>query len=66
MQYLHITLVASCVFIGLLSSAEASEAEMVVEHIFKVDDCQRKAHPIDVLTVHYKGALKNGELFDSR
>lgn len=55
------------VVICLASSfADCEEAELEIHNTFKPEDCPRKAKVTDVLTLHYKGYLENGDVFDSR
>lgn len=42
------------------------QTNLEVHNLFKPEDCQRKAKATDVITVHYKGTLENGRVFDSR
>lgn len=42
------------------------EPDLEIHNLFKPDDCQRKAKATDIITVHYKGTLENGRVFDSR
>lgn len=44
----------------------SDEPELEIHNTFKPEDCNRKAKVTDVLTLHYKGTLENGEVFDSR
>ena len=44
----------------------SDEPDLEVHNTFKPEDCKRKARVTDVLTLHYKGTLQNGEVFDSR
>lgn len=44
----------------------ANEPDLEVHNTFKPEQCARKAKVTDVLTLHYKGTLQNGEVFDSR
>lgn len=57
-------------FIFLLSFlvvvVQANEAELEIHNTFKPEVCERKAKPTDVLTLHYKGTLEGGKVFDSR
>ena len=49
-----------------VSSASDPELELEIHNIFKPDSCERKAKATDVLTLHYKGTLKDVEqVFDS-
>ncbi|XP_055809518.1 uncharacterized protein LOC129879813 [Solanum dulcamara] len=48
-----------------LSLVHCSEPDVEMHNLFKPDDCPRKAKLTDVLTLHYKGTLENGEVFDS-
>lgn len=47
-------------------SGNTNDAQLETHHLVKNDNCERKARATDVLTVHYKGTLENGEVFDSR
>lgn len=58
-------LASACLIISLVECEENSGLE--IHNTFKPENCERKAKPIDVLTVHYKGSLKEGgAVFDSR
>lgn len=54
---------AACLIISMI---ECKEDELEIHNTFKPENCPRKAKPIDVLTVHYKGTVKGGAVFDSR
>lgn len=43
-----------------------SEPDLEVHNTFQPENCPRKAKVTDVLTLHYKGTLQSGEVFDSR
>lgn len=49
-----------------LSFVHCEEADVEVHNTFKPENCPRKARVTDILTLHYKGTLENGEVFDSR
>lgn len=51
---------------SLAQIISCEEAELEIHNTFKPEDCKRKAKVTDILTLHYKGALENGEVFDSR
>lgn len=57
-------LAVSC--IAVLSFVKCDEPELEIHNTFKPENCPRKAKVTDVLTLHYKGTLQNGEVFDSR
>lgn len=40
--------------------------ELEIHNTFKPENCDRKARSTDVLTLHYKGTLEDGHVFDSR
>lgn len=42
------------------------EGELEIHNLFKPENCERKAKVTDVLTLHYKGTLQDGHVFDSR
>lgn len=46
--------------------ALCSEPKVEVHNTFKPEVCDRKAQTTDQITLHYKGSLENGEVFDSR
>lgn len=45
---------------------KCEEQELEIHNTFKPELCKRKAKVTDILTLHYKGALENGQVFDSR
>lgn len=48
------------------SAADGAEPELEIHETFKPEPCERKAKSTDVLTLHYKGYLKDSEkVFDS-
>lgn len=54
---------------GLSAAIEvalASEPDLEIHYTFKPEPCKRKAKVTDILTLHYKGTLENGLVFDSR
>lgn len=60
-------LYSSITVISLLSSfVLCDEPELEIHNTFKPENCKRKAKVTDVLTLHYKGTLESGEVFDSR
>lgn len=46
--------------------AQCTEPELEIHNTFKPEQCKRKAKVTDILTLHYKGTLQNGQVFDSR
>lgn len=49
------------------SAADDAKPEVEIHHLFKPENCARKAKMPDMLTLHYKGNLAaTGEEFDSR
>lgn len=44
----------------------ANEPDLEIHNTFKPEQCSRKAKVTDILTLHYKGSLQSGEVFDSR
>lgn len=60
-------LCSSITLICLVSSfVLCDEPELEIHNTFKPENCERKAKVTDVLTLHYKGTLESGEVFDSR
>lgn len=60
-----------CIFLILIGSSNAQrtdskEAELEIHNTFRPENCDRKAAATDFLTLHYTGALKDGNVFDSR
>mgnify|MGYP000940823061 CR=1 FL=1 len=51
---------------SILQPTRCAEPDLEIHNTFKPEQCSRKAKVTDVLTLHYKGALDNGEVFDSR
>lgn len=45
---------------------EEAEKELEIHYTFKPENCDRKAKVTDLVTLHYKGTLENGQVFDSR
>lgn len=43
-----------------------NEPDLEVHNTFKPEQCARKAKVTDILTLHYKGTLENGQVFDTR
>lgn len=61
-----IFLVASAYLIVSLVECQ-DKSGLEIHDTFKPENCARKAKAIDILTVHYKGYLKEGNtVFDSR
>lgn len=58
--FLVAVIVSTTVFV------QCEEKELEVHNTFKPEQCQRKAKVTDILTLHYKGSLENGQVFDSR
>jgi len=50
----------------MLSACSCKEAGLEIHETFKPEPCPRKAKITDVVTLHYRGQLENGEVFDSR
>lgn len=50
----------------IISVKSDDEGKLEIHNTFKPDSCNRKAKVTDILTLHYKGALQNGQEFDSR
>lgn len=44
----------------------ADEPDLEIHYTFKPEQCKRKAKVTDILTLHYKGTLEDGTVFDSR
>lgn len=44
----------------------AEEPDLEIHNTFVPEPCARKARVTDIITLHYKGTLENGQLFDSR
>lgn len=49
-----------------ITHVQSNEPELEIHNTFKPEDCKRKAKVTDVITLHYKGMLENGQVFDSR
>lgn len=49
-------------FLGIVL---ANEEKLRIGITKKVENCQRKSQPGDVLQIHYTGMLENGKVFDS-
>lgn len=45
---------------------DCKEPELEIQNTFKPEPCKRKAKVTDILTLHYKGTLADGQVFDSR
>lgn len=58
--------VAAVTVILTVNSVQCNEPELEIHNTFKPEQCPRKAKVTDILTLHYKGTLKSGEVFDSR
>lgn len=56
------------VFVSTISLTVANDQlpELEIHNTFKPESCERKAAPTDVITLHYKGTLQDGKVFDSR
>lgn len=62
-----LTLVIITIYLMTISFVSATdEADLEIHNTFKPEQCKRKAKVTDILTLHYKGTLQNGEVFDSR
>lgn len=50
-----------------VDSSDQELPELEIHYTFKPEKCERKAKVTDVITLHYKGTLKEtGKEFDSR
>lgn len=49
-----------------LGRASDEITELKIETITKPESCERAAARGDLLTMHYKGSLLDGKVFDSR
>lgn len=63
---IYLTLVAQIILFATVWSSESHQPQLEVHNLFKPETCERKARATDVITVHYKGTLDNGKVFDSR
>lgn len=64
-----IKILISVIALSLLQLSVAGNeqaGELEVHNTFKPESCSRKAKVTDVVTLHYKGSLQNGEVFESR
>lgn len=59
-------LVATIVMGLAIDLVLCGEPELEIHHTFKPEQCLRKAKVTDILTLHYKGTLEDGTVFDSR
>lgn len=50
----------------MTTSVQCEEPELEIHNTFKPENCARKSKVTDILTLHYKGTLENGNVFDSR
>lgn len=67
MQYLcSLIMVLSLVATTVYSNDSENLPELEIHNTFKPENCVRKAKSTDVLTLHYKGTLPDGHVFDSR
>lgn len=62
---LNFLIIASVTFTAT-TLVDCNQPELEIHNTFKPEQCNRKAKVTDVLTLHYKGALENGQVFDSR
>lgn len=68
-QVFYLILVVLAFLSLVVSNSDATNeelAELEVHNTFKPETCDRKAKATDVITLHYKGTLQNGQVFDSR
>lgn len=64
---MNLAIFAAIYLIAILgiSANEERDSKLEIHNTFKPETCARKAKRTDVLTLHYKGQLKSGEVFDS-
>lgn len=62
-KFYSVFVIASCIIVAIRCE---DEAKLEIHNTFKPQDCARRAKLTDILTVHYKGTLQDGSVFDSR
>jgi len=60
--------ISTLLFISTIGLTETSNEleDLQIHYTFKPEVCDRKAVATNVLTLHYRGTLENGHVFDSR
>lgn len=66
MFYLILLLLSFLSTIFGSNSEKPSQAHLEVHNTFKPETCHKKSKPTDLITLHYKGTLQDGKMFDSR